>query len=126
MQLTFAGIATSSAPLKSGRIKAIAIGGTQRSPLFPQVPTFTELGYPEVETHAWFGLFLPAGAPRDAVTRTYQDTKKVLDDPEFRQKQLIDRGYEVVGSAPEDFAAYIRNDSASRARAVKISGAKAE
>jgi tripartite-type tricarboxylate transporter receptor subunit TctC len=126
VQLTFAGIATSSAPLKSGRIKAIAIGGTQRSPLFPQVPTFTELGYPEVETHAWFGLFLPAGAPRDAVTRTYQDTKNVLDDPEFRQKQLIDRGYEVVGSAPEEFAAYIRKDSESRARAVKISGAKAE
>src|SRR5437016_3680270 len=48
VQLTFAGIATSSAPLKSGRIKALAIGGAQRSPLFPQVPTFTELGYPEV------------------------------------------------------------------------------
>ena len=126
VQLTFAGIATSAAPLRSGRIKPIAIGGTQRSPLFPQVPTFTELGYPEVETHAWFGLFVPSGAPRDAVTRTYQDTKKVLDDPEFRQKQLIDRGYEVVGSGPEEFAAYIRKDSASRARAVKISGAKAE
>src|SRR5688572_27811773 len=126
VQLTFAGIATSSAPLRSGRIKAIAIGGAQRSPLFPQVPTFTELGYPEVETHAWFGLFLPAGTPREAVTRTYQDTKKVLEDPEFRQKQLIDRGYEVVGSAPEEFAAYIRKDSESRARAVKISGAKAE
>jgi tripartite-type tricarboxylate transporter receptor subunit TctC len=85
VQLTFAGIATSS--------------GAQRSPLFPQVPTFSELGYPEVETHAWFGLFLP---------------------------QLIDRGYEVIGSGPEEFAAYMRKDSASRARAVKISGAKAE
>ena len=126
VQLTFAGIATSMAPLKSGRIKAIAIGGTQRSPLLPQVPTFAELGYPEVETHAWFGLFLPAGSPREAVSRIYQDTKKVLDDPEFRQKQLIDRGYEVVGSGPDEFAAYIRKDSESRARAVKISGAKAE
>lgn len=126
VQLTFAGIATSMAPLKSGRIKAIAIGGTQRSPLLPLVPTFAELGYPEVETHAWFGLFLPAGSPREAVARIYQDTKKVMDDPEFRQKQLIERGYEVVGSAQEEFAAYIRKDSESRARAVKISGAKAE
>jgi tripartite-type tricarboxylate transporter receptor subunit TctC len=126
VQLTFAGIATSTAPLKSGRIKPIAIGGAQRSPLFPQVPTFTELGYPEVETHAWFGLFLPAGAPREALSRIYQDTKKVLDDPEFRQKQLIDRGYDVVGSGPEEFAAYIRKDSESRARAVKVSGARAE
>jgi len=126
VQLTFAGIATSSGPLKAGRIKALAIGGAQRSPLFPQVPTFAELGYPEVETHAWFGLFLPAGAPREAIARLYQDSSKLLQDPEFRQKQLIDRGYEVVGSSPEAFAAYIRKDSASRARAVKISGAKAE
>jgi tripartite-type tricarboxylate transporter receptor subunit TctC len=126
VQLTFAGIATSSAPLKAGRIKALAIGGAQRSPLFPQVPTFAELGYPEVETHAWFGLFLPAGAPREALARIHRDTVRQLEDPEFRQKQLIERGYDVVGSDPEAFAAYIRKDSESRGRAVKISGAKAE
>jgi tripartite-type tricarboxylate transporter receptor subunit TctC len=126
VQLTFAGIATSTAPLKAGRIKAFAIGGPQRSPLFPEIPTFAELGFPEVETHAWFGFFVPSGSPREALARIYQDTKKILDDPEFRQKQLIARGYDVVGSAPEEFAAYIRKDSESRARAVKISGAKAE
>ena len=126
VQLTFAGIATSTAPLKAGRIKALAIGGSSRSPLYPQVPTFAELGYPEVETHAWFGLFLPAGSPKEAVSRIYTDVKRILDDPEFRQKQLIDRGYEVVGSAPDEFVRYIRRDSESRARAVKISGAKAE
>jgi tripartite-type tricarboxylate transporter receptor subunit TctC len=126
VQLTFAGIATSTAPLKAGRIKALAIGGRSRSPLFPRVPTFTELGYPEVETHAWFGLFLPAGAPREAVARIHQDTRKVLADAQFRQKQLVDRGYEVVGSGPEEFTAYIRKDSESRRRAVQISGAKAE
>src|SRR3954471_123861 len=126
VQLTFAGIAPSMAPLKSGRIKAIAIGGTQRSPLLPQVPTFAELGYPEVETHAWFGLFLPAGSPRETVSRIYQDTKKILEEPAFRQKQLVEKGYDVVASPPQDFAAYIRVDSANRARAVHISGAKAE
>jgi tripartite-type tricarboxylate transporter receptor subunit TctC len=124
--LTFAGIATSMPQLKAGRIKAIAIGGPKRSPLLPEVPTFAELGFPEVETHAWFGLFLPANSPREAVDRIHRDTKKILEDAEFRQKQLIDKGYDVVGSTPEEFAAYIRTDSASRARAVKISGAKAE
>jgi tripartite-type tricarboxylate transporter receptor subunit TctC len=126
VQLTFAGIATSMPQLKAGRIKAFAIGGTQRSPLYPEVPTFAELGYPEVETHAWFGFFLPAGSPQEAVSRIHQDTKKILEDPEFRQKQLIARGYDVVGSSPGDFAAYIRKDSENRARAVRISGAKAE
>jgi tripartite-type tricarboxylate transporter receptor subunit TctC len=126
VQLTFAGIATSTAPLKSGRIKAIAIGGMKRSPLFPEVPTFAELGYPEVETHAWFGFFLPASSPKEAVSRLYADTKRVIDEPEFRQKQLIDRGYEPVGSSPDVFLEYIRTDRENRGRAVKISGAKAE
>jgi tripartite-type tricarboxylate transporter receptor subunit TctC len=126
VQLTFSGIATGMGPLKGGRIKAIAIGGKSRSPLLPQVPTFAELGFPEVETHAWFGLFLPAGSPKEATTRIFQDTKKILEDPDFRQKQLIERGYEPVGSSPDEFASYIRKDSESRQRAVKISGAKAE
>jgi tripartite-type tricarboxylate transporter receptor subunit TctC len=126
VQLTFSGIATGMGPLKGGRIKAIAIGGKSRSPLLPQVPTFAELGYPEVETHAWFGLFLPAGSPGDAVSRIHKDVKQILDEPEFRQKQLVERGYEPIGSSPEEFASYIKSDSESRSRAVKISGAKAE
>ena len=126
VQLTFAGIATSTPQLKAGRIKAIAIGGPQRSPLWPQVPTFTELGYPEVETHAWFGFFLPAGSPKEAVSRIHADVKRILEEPDFRQKQLIDRGYEVVGSSPDEFSRYIVRDRESRGRAVKISGAKAE
>jgi tripartite-type tricarboxylate transporter receptor subunit TctC len=126
VQLTFAGIATSTAPLKSGRIKALAIGGAKRSPLFPDVPTFAELGYPEVETHAWFGLFLPAGSPKEAVSRIYADVKRIIDDPEFRQKQLIDRGYEPIGSSPDVFSDFIKTDKENRGRAVKISGAKAE
>jgi len=126
VQLTFAGIATSMPQLKAGRIKAIAIGGAQRSALLPQVPTFAELGYPEVETHAWFGLFVPAASPKEAVARIHRDTRKILEESDFRQKQLVDRGYEVVGSRPEDFVIYLKKDSESRARAVRISGAKAD
>lgn len=126
VQLTFAGIATSMPQLKAARVKAIAIGGTRRSPLLPDVPTFTELGFAEVETHAWFALFLPAGSPREAVMRIYQDTKRIIDEAEYRQKQLIERGYEVVGSSPEEFMTYMKTDRENRGRAVKISGAKAE
>jgi tripartite-type tricarboxylate transporter receptor subunit TctC len=126
VQLTFAGIATSMPQLKSGRIKAIATGGAARSPLLPQVPTFAELGYPEVETHAWFGLFVPAGSPGEAVTRIHQDTRKILEESDFRQKQLVDKGYEVVASSPQDFVIYLKKDNESRGRAVRISGAKAE
>jgi tripartite-type tricarboxylate transporter receptor subunit TctC len=126
VELTFAGIATSMPQLKAGRVKAIAIGGAQRSPLLPQVPTFTELGFPEVETHAWFGFFLPAGSSKSISEKIYSDTRKVLEEPEFRQKNLVDRGYEVVGSSPGEFVSYIKRDKENRGRAVKISGAKAE
>jgi tripartite-type tricarboxylate transporter receptor subunit TctC len=126
VELTFAGIATSMPQLRAGRIKAIAIGGAQRSPLLPQVPTFAELGFPEVETHAWFGLFLPAASPRAASEKIYLDVKKILEEPDFRQKQLVDKGYEVVGSSPDQFVLYLKKDRQSRGRAVKISGAKAE
>ena len=111
--------------LKAGRIKALAIGGQARSPLLPQVPTFTELGYPDVETHAWFGLFLPAGSPGEAVQRIYVDTKKIIEESDFRQKQLVEKGYE-VGSSPAEFVNYLKKDRESRGRAVKVSGARAE
>ena len=126
VELTFAGIATAMPQLKAGRIKAIAIGGAQRSPLLPQVPTFAELGYPEVETHAWFGLFLPARSPKAVAEKIYVDVKRVLEEPDFRQKQLVDKGYEVIGSSPDRFALSLKEDSESRGRAVKISGARAE
>src|SRR5437867_4850675 len=118
VQLTFSGVASSIAHLKSGRLKPIAIGGAKRSPLLPEVPTFAELGYPEVETHAWFGLFLPAGSPKEAALRIYHDTKSVLDDPRFRQPQLVDKGYEVVGSSPAEFSNYLKQDLAARGIAV--------
>jgi tripartite-type tricarboxylate transporter receptor subunit TctC len=126
VELTFSGIASSMGPIKGGRLKPIAIGGAQRSPLLPQVPTFAELGFPEVETHAWFGFFLPSGSPAEAVARVFSDTKKILEEPDFRQKQLVDKGYEPIGSSPEEFASYIRQDREKRGRAVKISGARAE
>ena len=126
VQLTFSGIATALPQIKAGRVKPIAVGGPKRSVLLPQVPTFAELGYPEVETHAWFALFMPAGSPREAVQRTHAEVKRILDEPEFRQKAIIEKGYEAVASAPQEFAAYIRSDYESRGRAVKISGAKAE
>lgn len=126
VDLTFSGVASSRAQVQAGRLKALAIGGPQRSPLMPDVPTFAEQGYPEVETHAWFGLFVPAGTPRAAVDRIYRDVAAILGEPGFREKDVVQKGYDLVASSPEAFAAYIVADRAARGRAVKLSGAKAE
>ena len=126
VQLTFSGIASSRAQVQAGRLKALAIGGPKRSPLMPDVPTFAEQGYPEVETHAWFGLFVPAGTPRVAVDRIYRDVAAILNEPGFREKEVVQKGYDLVASSPQAFAAFIVRDREARGQAVKISGAKAE
>jgi tripartite-type tricarboxylate transporter receptor subunit TctC len=126
VQLTFSGAASSQAHLKSGRLKAFAIGGKNRLALLPDVPTFAELGFPDVPANAWFGLFAPAGTPRDIVMKLNAEMTRVLRDPEFIQNEIVAKGYELVASSPEEFAAFLITDSARNARAVKISGAKAE
>jgi tripartite-type tricarboxylate transporter receptor subunit TctC len=126
VQLTFSGIASSRPHVQAGRLKALAIGGPQRSPLMPDVPTFAEQGYPDVETHAWFGLFVPAGTPRVAVDRIQRDVTAILREPGFREKEIVQKGYDLVASTPEEFAAYLVRDREARGRAVMISGARAE
>jgi len=126
VQLTFSGIASSQAHVKAGRLKALAIGGPARSPLVPEVATFAEQGYPEVETHAWFGLFVPAGSPRTAVDRIRRDVAAILNEPAFREREIVAKGYDLVASTPEEFAVYLVRDREARGRAVKLSGARAE
>ena len=126
VQLTFSGAASSLAFIKSGRLKALAVGGKTRLALLPEVPTFTESGFPDVPANAWFGLFAPAATPRDIVMKLHAEVVRILRDPEFVQKELTAKGYELIASTPEEFTAFLAADSARNARAVRISGAKAE
>ena len=126
VQLTFSGAASSIAHIKGGRLKALAIGGKTRLSLLPEVPTFTESGFPDVPSNAWFGLFAPAGTPREVVMKLHAEVTKMLKEPEFNQKEVVAKGYDLVASTPEEFAAFLVLDSQRNARVVKISGAKAE
>jgi tripartite-type tricarboxylate transporter receptor subunit TctC len=126
VQLTFSGAASSQGHIQGGRLKPLAIGGDQRLPLLPDVPTFTEQGYPGVPAGAWFGLFAPAGTPPAIVNRLAAEVTAILNSPDFKAKQVDAKGYELVASTPAQFAAFLRADSARSARAVKVSGAKVE
>ena len=101
-------------------------GGKTRLSLLPDVPTFAESGYPDIPSNAWFGLFVPTGTPRDIVMKLHGEIARMLKETEFNQKEVVAKGYEFVASTPEEFAAFLAADSARNARAVKISGAKAE
>ena len=126
VQLTFSGAASSQAHIKAGRLKPLAIGGKSRLALLPDVPTFTESGFPDIPSNAWFGVFVPAATPREIVMKLHAELTRVLREPDFMEKEITAKGYELVASTPEEFAAFLIADSARNARAVKISGVKAE
>lgn len=90
------------------------------------MPTFAEQGYPEVNSHAWFGLFVRAGTPRETIARIHRDTAQIISASAFRERYIDAVGLDLVASSPEEFAAFLARDRESQARAVKVSGARSE
>jgi tripartite-type tricarboxylate transporter receptor subunit TctC len=108
--------------IKSGKVKAIAISSAKRSPQFPDVPTFAESGYPQVESYAWYGFFAPAGTPKELVAKINAEALKAMKTPEF-QRTLADTGSDFVGDTPENFKAFVEAESQKWSKVVKLSGA---
>jgi tripartite-type tricarboxylate transporter receptor subunit TctC len=123
-QLTF-GTPPSVLPLvNAGRLKAIAITSRERSPLVPEIPGMREAGLPDYDIGFWYGFFMPAGSPPAAAKRLHEATQAVLRLPEVRQA-LAREGTETVGSkSPEDFAAFVAEDSKFWVRLVRESKLK--
>jgi tripartite-type tricarboxylate transporter receptor subunit TctC len=111
--------------VKSGKLVAIAVTGPQRSSILPQVATVAEQGFPGFEDSTWVGLFLPANAPAEIVTRLNADVGKLLARPDIRE-QLAAIGFEPVGGSSADFAAYLKQEAAKWKRIVVETGIKAE
>jgi tripartite-type tricarboxylate transporter receptor subunit TctC len=126
VQLTWVGVFTARPQVQAGKLKALGYSGTKRSNLMPDVPTLAEQGYPDVEMSVWYGILAPAGTPRAIVDRIHGDVTKVIAEPEFRDKEMLAKGYEPTGLGPEEFAALMRRESQARAVMVKISGAKVD
>jgi tripartite-type tricarboxylate transporter receptor subunit TctC len=125
IQLMFDNLASSLAQVRAGRIKALAVTTSKRSALAPELPTIAESGLPGFDISTWFGIFVPANTPREAVDRLHAEFTRALAAPDVREK-MLNLGAEPVGSRPEEFAAYIRSESDKYARVIKASGAKAD
>jgi tripartite-type tricarboxylate transporter receptor subunit TctC len=95
--------------IKSGRLKALAVLGTKRSPLLPQVPTIAESGVPGYEFTNWFGLVAPAQTPKPIIQKLYTDVSKVLQSQELRL-ELEKMGADVINNSPEQFGTQIQSD----------------
>ena len=118
-----------SAPLilpqiKSGKVKAIAVGGRKRMAQLPEIPTLGET-YPGFEQISWFGILGPAGLPRDVVARVHSSMVRTLQAPDVNAK-LVEQGFEIVASTPEEFLRHVQSESDKLGRLIRDNGIKVE
>ena len=107
--------------LPSGRVKVLATSGSRRSPALPSVPTFVELGYPDVIAAAWFAYYAPARTPEPVLALLRRELLKAVNSREVRQ-QLLPNGMYPVGDGPEALLQTMREDSARWGRIMKSVG----
>jgi len=125
-QLAFATPPSVLPLVQAGRLRALATTSRRSSPLLPGVPGMEEAGLAGYEISFWYGFFVPAGTPAEAVKKLYAATEQALSLPEVA-KTLAREGTETSGSSsPEDFSAFLREDAKLWERLVKASGAKAD
>jgi tripartite-type tricarboxylate transporter receptor subunit TctC len=111
--------------IKADKLRAIAITSKKRSPLFPNLPSFAELGYPKVEVLNWQGFIAPAGTPKPIIDILNKATNEALKDPQLREL-MLSQGNEIGGGTPADFAALIKSESAKWSAVVKAGNIKPE
>ena len=111
--------------LKAGKMKAIAVTGTQRSVLFPSIPTVAESGVPGYEVNVWFGMQLPAGTPKPLVERMNRDIVRVLKEPEV-VKKFRDQGVEVIASTPAAFNQLLQSEVVKWTQVIRDANIKVE
>lgn len=111
--------------IQAGKLKAIAVLGSKRSPLLPNVPTIAESGLPNYEFTNWFGIVVPSQTNKEIVNKLYGDITKVLTQPEMRA-QLEKMGAEVINNSPSEFAQQMQNDSNKWAKIIKDAKITAE
>jgi len=97
--------------IEARKIKALAITGTQRADTLPNVPTFAELGMPEIDVPAWIGMLAPPRMPPDVLAALYDGVGRTLADVEFKSK-MVAFGNQVSGMPPERFKAYLQQEYA--------------
>ena len=125
VQVMVSGMSAVMPHIKAGRLRRSAVTGAQRSPAVPEVPTIAESGFPKFEATAWYGVLAPAGTAPAIVTRLNTEILRALKLPDVKER-LEYVGFEIVGSTPAAFGAYIKSEITKWAPVVKAAGVKPE
>lgn len=122
-QASSAGLPALLPHIKSGKLRAIAVGTPQRLPALPDVPTVAEMGHKDFETSQWYGILAPAGTPRDIVKRLQEESLKALKSNSVTERFASDSAVG-GGGPPEEFAAFIAQQQKVWGEIVKRAGIK--
>ncbi|MBI3937846.1 MAG: tripartite tricarboxylate transporter substrate binding protein [Betaproteobacteria bacterium] len=125
VQLAFISSGTAAPHVKSGRLRALAVGSARPSAFFPGLPTVAASGLPGYESASIFGLFARAGTPATLVNRLNREIVTVLDQPSVKER-FFNAGIDVVGSSPEELAATVKSQMARLGKVIKDAGIRAE
>jgi tripartite-type tricarboxylate transporter receptor subunit TctC len=126
IEMIVTSFATAAGRVKAGQIRALAVTGAVRTPLMPEVPTMAEAGVPDFVLGALFGVFVPAGTPREPIERVTRDVRTAMAAPEFA-KRMVDIGQELTEPlAGEDFGRVIRAEAARWRELASKAGVKDE
>jgi tripartite-type tricarboxylate transporter receptor subunit TctC len=122
----FVTLSSAASQVRGGKLKLLAVAAPQRVSAFPNTPTLSEEGLPEMTHGSWQGVFAPAGTPPDVIAKLYTIVLQVMETPDVK-KRLGESGVDVVTSkSPEEFAAFLRAETDKWAQVVKESGATVE
>jgi tripartite-type tricarboxylate transporter receptor subunit TctC len=124
VQFVITGIGTLIGHWKSGKIKILAIGSEKRHPNWPDIPSTGEAGLKGYEAGTWFGVVTRAGTPRANIEKLSREVVAALAAPDLRER-LVAVGFDVLGSTPDEFATFMKNDMARAAKVIKAAGIKA-
>jgi tripartite-type tricarboxylate transporter receptor subunit TctC len=124
-KILFSSLVQTTPHIRSGKLRALATGGTKRSPVFPDLPTVSEAGVPGYEGVNWWGVLAPAGTPKEIVDKLAKDIAAALQSPEV-QKQFESEGAEVVQMGPAEFGKYLESEMKKWEKVVKEANIKAE
>lgn len=106
-------------PIRAGKLRALAVADSRRSPLLPEVPTFAEAGLPGYESLSWFGLLAPAGTPASIIALLNATAGAILANDRDLRARFTELGVEPIGGTPAQLAAFAREETRKWSAVVK-------